>query len=156
MGKYVTITNPQHLQKVLGENKYVFIDFWATWCPPCKMIAPLFEKSADANTRDGKFVFAKVDVDEQPDIAQQYGITAMPTFLLLKDGKVAQSIRGANPPAITTLVTATAREVDALVKAEEKAAAVKKEEEQKKEGVEEQTVSGSYTMSSNSNWKMAL
>jgi len=154
MGKYVTITSPQHLEKVLSDNKYVLIDFWATWCPPCKMIAPLFEKSADANTRDGKFVFAKVDVDEQPDIAQKYGITAMPTFLLLKDGQVAQSIRGANPPAINTLVTATARDVEALVKAEEKAAAAK--EETKKDGAEEQTVSGSYTMSSNSNWKMAL
>jgi len=155
MGKYVTISSPQHLQKVLDGNKYVFIDFWATWCPPCKMIAPLFEKSANANTRDGKFAFAKVDVDDQPDIAQQYGITAMPTFLLLKDGEVAQSIRGANPPAITKLVTATAREVEALVKAKEKATPAK-EEEKKNEGKEEETVSGSYTMSSNSNWKMAL
>jgi len=148
MGKYVTINSQQHLKTVLSENKYVFVDFWATWCPPCKMIAPLFEKFASANTQEGKFVFAKVDVDEQSEIAKEYGITAMPTFLLLKDGKVAQSIRGANAPAITTLVKSTAQEVEKLVAAEEKA-----QEAQKKE---EETVSGSYTMSSNSNWKMSL
>jgi thioredoxin 1 len=159
MGKYVTINSQQHLKTLLSENTYVFIDFTAVWCPPCRMIAPIFEKLADANTRDGKFVFAKVDVDEQAAVAQEYGITAMPTFILLKDGKVAQSIRGANPPAINTLVTATAQEVEKIVAAEEKANAAQdapKEEVQKKEGEGEETVSGSYTMSSNASWKMAL
>jgi thioredoxin 1 len=146
MGKYLTISSPQHLKTVLAENKYVFIDFTAVWCPPCRLIAPVFEKLAAANTRDGKFAFAKVDVDDQAEIAREYGITAMPTFILLEDGKVAQSIRGAHPPTITTLVTATAQKVEKLVAAEEKANAAKKEEPQKTEG-EEQTVSGSYTMS---------
>jgi thioredoxin 1 len=150
MAKYIVINSQQHLQSVLSQNKYVFIDFWATWCPPCKMIAPIFEQLASANTREGKFVFAKVDVDEQNAIAQEYGITAMPTFVLVKDGKAIQSIRGANPPAIKALVTSTSQDVEKLETAEKKA-----QEAEKNEG-EETTVSGDYSMTSNSNWRMAL
>jgi thioredoxin 1 len=155
MGKYHTINSPASLEKLAADNKFVFIDFTATWCPPCKMVAPVFEKHAETNTRDGKFAFAKVDVDDQSEVAQKYGITAMPTFILLKDGKVTKSIRGVGIPEIAALVKATAREVEALVQAE-KNTTVPKDEPAKTEGKEEQTVSGSYTMSSNSSWKMAL
>jgi thioredoxin 1 len=156
MGKYLTISSPQHLKTTLSENKYVLIDFTAVWCPPCRMIAPIFEKLADANTRDGKFAFAKVDVDDQPEIAQQYGITAMPTFILLENGEVAKTIRGPTPPALTALVTSTAKEVEKLVAAEEKAQEAQEAQKDAKKDVEEQTVSGSYTVSSNPSWKMAL
>lgn len=94
---------------------------------------------------EGSFTFVKVDVDEQREIASKYKITAMPTFILLKDGEQVQSVRGANPPAIQTLVKSAVSDI-------EKAQTEKKEEP----STEESTVSGSYTLSSNSNWKTSL
>jgi len=111
MGKYVTINSTSELKSVLADNKYVLIDFWATWCPPCKAIAPKFEELAASESKEGQFVFAKVDVDAQPDIAQEYGIRAMPTFVLIKDGEVLESIRGANLSAIQLLVSTTSQDI---------------------------------------------
>jgi thioredoxin 1 len=73
-------------------------------CPPCKAIAPLFEQLAAKNTIPDGLAFAKVDVDTQREVAQRYGISAMPTFILLEDGKEAKSVRGANASAIRDLV----------------------------------------------------
>ncbi|KAF2731884.1 thioredoxin-domain-containing protein [Polyplosphaeria fusca] len=74
-------------------------------CPPCKGIAPLFEKLASDETTNGKLVFAKVDVDKQSAIAKRYGISAMPTFLLLERTEVKKAVRGADGRAIKSLVT---------------------------------------------------
>nr|5JY5_A Chain A, Thioredoxin [Cryptococcus neoformans var. grubii H99]5JY5_B Chain B, Thioredoxin [Cryptococcus neoformans var. grubii H99] len=79
----------------------VVVDYWATWCGPCKMISPHFAKL------EGKFPnvkFAKVDVEEQEDIAKEAQIKAMPTFVAYKDGKVIETVTGAVPAKINALL----------------------------------------------------
>ncbi|KAM3462316.1 hypothetical protein BB8028_0005g02260 [Beauveria bassiana] len=100
------VTSLAQLNEVFAANTYVVVDFFATWCPPCKAIAPVFEKLADKHAAPGYFAFAKVNVEEASDAAQKYGITAMPTFLFFKDGKQVMvhgqlDLKGANPPALT-------------------------------------------------------
>ena len=71
----------------------VVIDFFATWCGPCKKIAPFFEQLADEYV---KITFLKVDVDESEELVEKYNIQAMPTFVFLKDGAVVKKVEGAN------------------------------------------------------------
>ncbi len=73
----------------------VLVDFWATWCAPCRMVAPELVKLARMNA--GRVVVAKVDTDELPRVASRYDIKGIPTMLLFKDGQVAQQISGAQP-----------------------------------------------------------
>jgi thioredoxin 1 len=71
----------------------VVIDFFATWCGPCKRIAPAYERLADALT---SIVFLKVDVDESPELVNHYDVSSMPTFVFLKDGKEVKRVEGAD------------------------------------------------------------
>jgi thioredoxin 1 len=80
-------------QDVESSPKPVLVDFWAEWCAPCRLLAPTFEKLA-ANYSN-EFSFAKVNVDELPEVAVQYGIQSIPTLLLLRKGEVVQEIVGA-------------------------------------------------------------
>ena len=80
---------------VESSSKPVLVDFWAEWCPPCRMLAPTFEKLA-ADYGD-QIIFAKVNVDELPEVAGQYGIRSIPTLLLLRDGEVLEELVGARP-----------------------------------------------------------
>jgi thioredoxin 1 len=82
-------------QEVESSAKPVLVDFWAEWCPPCRMLAPTFEKLA-ANY-GYEISFAKVNVDELPEVACQYGIRSIPTLLLLRDGQVLEELVGARP-----------------------------------------------------------
>ena len=75
----------EQLNALLNENKIVLVDFFATWCGPCKMIAPLLEQVSEAYA--GKAVVAKIDVDEEPELAAQFGIESIPTVILFKDGQ---------------------------------------------------------------------
>jgi thioredoxin 1 len=158
------ITSPLHFRTLLTTHTYLIADFYATWCPPCKQIAPIYAKLSDTHTTAGGFVFVKVNVDEQNEIAAQYGIQAMPTFLLFKDGKKVEEVKGANPPVLKKIVENAAIEVKAAGEKKAKEAEVKKAEELKKSEpqeekieVEEKTVSGSYGMSSGgNNWKQSL
>lgn len=100
------ITSSSELQQLFNKTTYVAIDFTATWCGPCKVISPIFANLAKKHGIAGTLAFAKVDVDQCSDIAQQYRISAMPTFMFFKDGKqVAVNgqamIRGADPKSLT-------------------------------------------------------
>jgi thioredoxin 1 len=88
---------------VEGSTEPVVVDFFATWCGPCKAISPLVEKLSDSVT---SVKFYKVDVDELSTVAADNGISAMPTFLFYKNGEKQDklTVRGANPPAIQQAV----------------------------------------------------
>jgi thioredoxin 1 len=81
--------------QVESSAKPVLVDFWAEWCPPCRLLAPTFERLA-ANYGD-EISFAKVNVDELPEVASQYGIRSIPTLLLLRAGEVVEELVGARP-----------------------------------------------------------
>ena len=84
------------------EDKLIVIDFFATWCGPCKMISPKIKQFA--NNYVEKVVFVKVDVDEQEELAQECNIEAMPTFLLYKGGSKVGEMKGANAEKLEELV----------------------------------------------------
>ena len=90
---YIVNTTEEYDQ-ILKDNKSVFVDFYADWCGPCKMVAPVLESLAPehANVK-----FIKVNVDTLPDVAQGYGIMSIPTMLAVKEGQVAASALGFRP-----------------------------------------------------------
>ena len=83
----------QKLAEAKQSNKLVVVDFTATWCPPCRFIAPFFTELSE---KYPNVLFLKVDVDDLNDIASEYGVQAMPTFKFLKDGVVVDEVVGAN------------------------------------------------------------
>jgi thioredoxin 1 len=89
----VTLTQENFAQQVLQSPAPVLVDFWAEWCGPCKMIAPLLDELADEY--DGKVKVGKVNIDEQQSLAAEYGIRAIPTLLLFSKGQVADQLVGA-------------------------------------------------------------
>ncbi|HEX9725457.1 MAG TPA: thioredoxin [Vicinamibacteria bacterium] len=93
--KYVTLTENNFRHEVLESSKPVLVDFWASWCGPCHMIAPAIEELA--SDYDGRATIGKLNVDEQPGIAQRYGIRSIPSVLFFQDGQVVDQIVGAVP-----------------------------------------------------------
>ncbi|MDR3625526.1 MAG: thioredoxin [Ignavibacteriaceae bacterium] len=93
--KPITITDENFENEVINSSEPVLIDFWATWCGPCRMIAPIVEELA--GEFDGKIKIGKLDVDNNQQTSIQYGVRSIPTLLIFKDGKVRDSIIGAVP-----------------------------------------------------------
>ena len=95
--KIKIINSTQEFDDLIKQNRYVLVDFWATWCAPCRMVAPVIEKIADQYTE--KVIVAKVDVDEQQELAIRYGIQTIPTIIFFKEGKLASKEIGVKPMA---------------------------------------------------------
>src|SRR4030042_2220141 len=98
MGSYVEITSANFEEQVLKSEVPVLVDFWAVWCAPCRMIAPIVEELAAEN--EGKLKVAKVDVDHNQDIAAKFGIRSIPTLLLFKNGKLVAQMIGEIPKSM--------------------------------------------------------
>lgn len=88
------ITKNNFQSEVVNSDKPVLLDFWAPWCGPCRMVGPIMEEIA-AERPDIKV--AKVNVDEQPDLAGQFGVMSIPTLVVMKDGKIVNQAVGARP-----------------------------------------------------------
>ena len=88
------ITKENFAEQVVNSKEPVLIDFWASWCGPCRMLSPIVDQIAEETS--GVKV-GKVNVDEQPDLARQFGVMSIPTLVLMKDGKVAKQSVGVQP-----------------------------------------------------------
>ena len=92
------VTDGDFQQEVLDAETPVLVDFWADWCAPCKMVAPVLDDLAQEY--DGKIKFTKVDVDSNPQTAMKYGIRSIPTLLVFKGGSPVDQVVGAVPKAV--------------------------------------------------------
>lgn len=90
------ITNQNFESAVINSEKPVLLDFWASWCGPCRMVSPLVDEIAQENPR---FLVGKVNVDEEPELAQKFGIMSIPTLVVMKGGKIVRQVTGARPKA---------------------------------------------------------
>ena len=92
--KYATVTKDNFEDIVLKSTKTVLLDFWATWCGPCRMVAPIVEEIA--NERDDILV-GKIDVDTERELSKEFGISSIPTLIVMKEGKIVKQAVGYMP-----------------------------------------------------------
>ncbi|MDO8568282.1 MAG: thioredoxin [Dehalococcoidales bacterium] len=97
MGKPVTVDS-SNFDKIVVQSKIpVLVDFWAPWCGPCRMVAPVVEELA--TEYEGKVIFGKVNVDDEREVAGKFGIMSIPTLIIFKDGKPLSNLVGFRPKA---------------------------------------------------------
>jgi thioredoxin 1 len=96
-GATIEVSDASFSTDVLSSNKPVLVDFWATWCGPCKMVAPVLEEIA--GERSDQLTVAKLDVDANPETAQSFQVVSIPTMILFKDGQPVKRIVGAKGKA---------------------------------------------------------
>ena len=97
MGKAVEITD-SNFNEIVTKNDVVLVDFWATWCGPCRMVGPIVDELA--NDYDGKAVVGKVNVDDNSAVPSEYGIRNIPALLIFKNGEIVDKVIGAVPKSV--------------------------------------------------------
>lgn len=90
----LTITKENFESEVLNASEKVLVDFWASWCGPCRMVSPIVDEIADETS---EFKVGKINVDEQPELAAQFGVMTIPTLMVFKQGQVINKTIGAQP-----------------------------------------------------------
>lgn len=88
--------NADNFEQIKQSEKPVLLDFYADWCGPCRMVAPIIEEIARENEQ---YLIAKINVDQSPELAMQFGIVSIPTLIVMKGGEVVQQVAGARPKA---------------------------------------------------------
>ena len=91
----ITLTKEKFEAEALKASVPVLVDFWASWCGPCRMVSPIVDEIAEES--DGSYKVGKVNVDEQPELASQFGVMSIPTLIVLENGKVKNTAVGARP-----------------------------------------------------------
>ncbi|KAL2212306.1 DUF1000-domain-containing protein [Sarocladium strictum] len=112
--KTVKISSKGQFDALLKSSRIVVADFYADWCGPCKAIAPLYESLSESLSRPNLVTFVKINSDEQTELGQQYSVSGLPTFLVFRDGKVIEKVRGANQAELRSVVQKLASEVESL------------------------------------------
>jgi len=114
MSKTVHIDSIQQFHSLISSSSIVVADFYADWCGPCKQIAPVYEQLSAQLSRPNKITFTKINVDNQSELARTYGVTAMPTFMIFKNARNIQTIKGADPKKLHEVVKRLANEANAV------------------------------------------
>ena len=88
--------NNENFESVKNSDKTVLLDFYADWCGPCRMVGPIVDEIAEENPQ---FLVGKINIDEEPNLAEQFGVVSIPTLVVMKNGEVLQQSTGARPKA---------------------------------------------------------
>ncbi|KAK7969937.1 thioredoxin [Apiospora saccharicola] len=114
MSKTVEITSSEQFSDILSKSRIVVADFYANWCGPCKQIAPFYEQLSMSLSRPNIATFVKVNTEGEKakDVAQAYAVTHLPTFILFRDGKIAEKVKGADPQKLKSLVEKLSNDIE--------------------------------------------
>ncbi|KAI1169568.1 thioredoxin [Nemania sp. FL0916] len=113
MAKPIEIESTEHFSTVLKESRVVVADFYANWCGPCKQIAPFYEQLSRSIAKPKVLTFVKVNTEAQRALASEFAVTALPTFILFRDGTLVEKVKGADPQGLRSLIEKLAKDVEA-------------------------------------------